>query len=182
MGTLTAQILVGSAHPNHDGIEPTHYLFLSENSRPAWILTSQNISSLNFDRHPPIRSSIVWIPTVENMLEDALLMIAYYIVRDPDIREMANSFTEMKRAQRQELYGLFTAEQRQELYRKCRQIERFPKVIVSIFHDSSIRSKVAVLEHYQMDFEVCMVCYSRSSTGWRNKPEIWGEPPEIRGY
>ena len=38
MATITAHILVGSAHPNHGGILRTHSLFLSENSRPAWTL------------------------------------------------------------------------------------------------------------------------------------------------
>lgn len=33
MATFTAQILVGSPHPNHGGINPTYSLFLSENSR-----------------------------------------------------------------------------------------------------------------------------------------------------
>ncbi len=79
MATFTAQILVGSPHPNHGGINPTHSLFLSENSRPAWILV---------DPYPdsgPRNSRIVWIPTLENMLEDALLMIAVYVCKDDGI-------------------------------------------------------------------------------------------------
>jgi len=43
MGTLTAQFLVGKTHPNHGGINPTHYLFLSENSRPVFTLLKENI-------------------------------------------------------------------------------------------------------------------------------------------
>jgi hypothetical protein len=39
MGTITAQILVGSPHLYHDGLMPTHQVFLSENSRPARVLT-----------------------------------------------------------------------------------------------------------------------------------------------
>ena len=35
MATLTPQILVGIPHPNHGGINPSHFLFLSENNRPA---------------------------------------------------------------------------------------------------------------------------------------------------
>ncbi len=180
MGTMTAQILVGSAHPYHDGIDPTHYLFLSENSRPSWLLTSQNLFSNDFDRHPPLRSPIVWIPTVSNMLEDALLMIAYYILRNPGVRALANSFTDMKRAQRRELYEMFTEEQREQLYQECRRIQNFPKLIVSVFHHSSIRSQVAVLEQYQMDFEVCVVCYSRMHSGRKGEVEIWGTPPSNR--
>ena len=69
MGSFTAQIIVGQAHPNHGGIIPSYYLFLSENSKPAWLLMSENITS-NKDKQ------ITWFPTVENMLQDALLMIS----------------------------------------------------------------------------------------------------------
>ncbi|MEW6260776.1 MAG: hypothetical protein AB1547_12850 [Thermodesulfobacteriota bacterium] len=177
MGTLTAQILVGSTHPYHEGIDPTHYLFLSENSRPAWLLTSQNIFSRDFDRHPPIPSSIVWIPTVENMLEDALLMIAYFIARNPEIRSLLRSFTDMPQVRRCELYDLLTGEQRHQLYQQCRRIENFPKLIVSVFRHSTIQKQIAVLEQYRMDFEVCMVCYSRLHSGMKGETEIWGAPP-----
>lgn len=67
MATLTAQILIGEGHPNHDGINPSHYLFLSENSRSAWVLLPENIFSQSSKRTP----KITWIPTVDNMLEDA---------------------------------------------------------------------------------------------------------------
>lgn len=180
MGTMTAQILVGSAHPYHDGIDPTHYLFLSENSRPAWVLTSQNVFSDHFDRHPLISSPIIWIPSVENMLEDALLMIAYYITQNPEIRTMVRSYTDMRQAQRRQLYDMFTHEQRHQLYRQCRQIENYPKLIVSVFHYSTIRTQISVLKQYQMDFEVCMVCYSRIHSGKKGETEIWGAPTTKR--
>ncbi|WP_051328114.1 hypothetical protein [Desulfatirhabdium butyrativorans] len=180
MGTFTAQILVGNSHPYHDGIEPTHYLFLSENSRPAWMLTSQNVIPRDFDRHPPIPSPIVWIQTVENMLEDALLMIAYSIARNPEIQTMARSFTDMRHARRRELYDMFTEEQRHQLYQKCRQAENFPKLIISVFQHSTIRNQIAVLEQYRMDFEVCMVCYSKMQNGMNGQTEIWGAPPTTR--
>jgi len=53
-----------------------HYLFLSENSRAAWILVPQNV----FRGFQPVRGpKITWIPTVENILEDALLVMALYV-------------------------------------------------------------------------------------------------------
>ena len=70
MGTMTAQILVGSSHPNHDGIQPTHWLFLSENSKSAWVLTSQNIFEEDITTN-----QIIWIPSIDNMLEDAFSKI-----------------------------------------------------------------------------------------------------------
>ena len=81
MATLTAQILVGSAHPNHDGINPTHYVFLWENDRPAWILVHQNI----FKEREENVGRITWIPTIENILEDALLMIAIHVCKNNEV-------------------------------------------------------------------------------------------------
>jgi hypothetical protein len=75
MAALTAQILAGSPHPRHDGINPAHYLFFSENDRPAWVLVNQNI----FPEKQSGHSKITWIPTIENMFEDALLMIAIHV-------------------------------------------------------------------------------------------------------
>jgi|TARA_B100001971_G_C18207592_1_gene548595 hypothetical protein len=43
MGSFTTQILVGSGDSNHGGIYPTHFMYLSENDRPAWILMGQNV-------------------------------------------------------------------------------------------------------------------------------------------
>jgi len=74
MASLIAQILIGCPHPNHDRINTTHYLFLSENDRPGWVLVDQNISQEDRSSLP----KITWIPTVENMLEDALLMVSYH--------------------------------------------------------------------------------------------------------
>ena len=71
MGTFTAQILVGTPDLYHGGIIPTHYLFLSENDRPAWILEDKSGSQ-----------NVVWVPTIEDILEDALLMIAVHVCKD----------------------------------------------------------------------------------------------------
>jgi len=65
MAALTTQILIGSPHPNDGGIIPSHFLFLSEGNRPAWILVNQNIDQVEEHKH----SKITWIPTLENMLK-----------------------------------------------------------------------------------------------------------------
>jgi len=80
MSAITAQILVGQAHPNLGGINPTHYLFLSENSRPVWILVPQNLWELESSIN---EKKVTWIPTVENLLEDALLMIGIHVLKNP---------------------------------------------------------------------------------------------------
>ncbi len=84
MATFTAHILVGHSHPNHGGISPSHALFLSENSRPTWILIPLGLpGSESTTGH----NSITWVPTVEHMLEDALLMIAVHVLQERSIVE-----------------------------------------------------------------------------------------------
>ncbi len=170
MATLTAQILVGGPHPNHDGINPTHYLFLSENHRPAWILVDQNI----FQGKQLGHSKITWIPTVENMLEDALLMIAIHVRKNREIIEHAKDFCSEIQTDRLELYSVLEESQLKQLYQECRAITDFPKLIVSVFRRSTIEKQLPLLEEYKMDVEICRVNYSRLYSSWTKDTKIEG--------
>lgn len=170
MATLTAQILIGSPHPHHDGINPTHYLILSENDRPAWVLVNQNI----FQEERSSFSKIIWIPTVENMLEDALLMIAIHVCKNREIIEHAKGFSAKIQTDRIEMYSDLEESQRKQLYQECRAITDFPKVIVSAFRGSTIEKHLPLLEQYKMDVEVCRVSYSRLYSSWTNNTRIEG--------
>lgn len=170
MASMTAEIIIGYPHPNHEGINPTHYLFLSENDRPALMLVDQNII-------PNERGSsrlITWIPTVENMLEDALLMVAIHVLKERNITEMAKSFSNKIMSKRVELYKNLSEYQRNLLYKNCREISDYPKLIISVFSGSTIEGKLDVLEHYKMDVEVCHPIYSRLSSPWTNGSVIKG--------
>jgi hypothetical protein len=151
MATLSAQILVGSPHPYHAGINPTHYMFLSENDRPAWILVDQNI----FQEEQGSFSKITWIPTVENMLEDAILMVAIHVLKDREILRIAKNVNIRTDAKWVEFSSNLDDPQRNRLYKKCRVISDFPKLIISVFKGSTIENQLSVLDHYKMDVEVC---------------------------
>lgn len=170
MGTLTAQILVGSPHPNHGGITPTHYLFLSENSRPAWILTYENI----FNAGRRNAGKITWIPTTENMLEDALLMIAVHVSKNHEIIKLAKGFNDEIDGDQIELYSALHDAQRKQLYLKCQSIPDFPKVVISVFRSSTIENQLRILKQYKMDVEVCRVVYSRLYSSWGNNIRVEG--------
>ena len=166
MGTFTAQILIGEPHQNHDGIIPYHQLFLSENSRPAWMLREIYYPD---DAPKTDAEKTVWIPTMENMLEDALLMIAVHIIHSPDILNVASAYTEEISASFLELYSAFKDEELEMLYEKCRGIEAFPKLAVSVFRHSTIAGQLSVLQKYKMDVEVCTPVYSRLYSPWKEK-------------
>jgi hypothetical protein len=170
VATLTAQILVGSPHPNHDGINPTHFLFLSENDRPAWMLVQENV----FEENRGGAGRITWIPTVEDMLEDALLMIAIHVAKNREVVELARSFNSRIEMDKVALPSVLEEIQRRRLYLKCRSILDFPKLVISVFRGSTIDKQLSVLEEYKMDVEVCRVGYSRLSSPWASESTTGG--------
>jgi hypothetical protein len=156
MGTITAFILVGASHRYPDGITPSHYLFLSENDRPAWILVSQNISESLSHELPSPGESITWVPTQDHMLEDAFLLIALHVIRDRELVHMAGEFCREILSPRVVLYDCFHDDQRRLLYERCRKISQWPKIVLSVFKGSSVQNPLPVFQQYPMNFEVCL--------------------------
>ena len=177
MATFTAQIMVGTPHPNHGGINPTHYLFLSENSRPAWVLVPQNV----FEREQPNRSSkITLIPTLEHMLEDAFLMTAIFVLEDEEICRLARQFFRNKERNWVELYNDVDPEHLEVLYEKCRALPNNHKLVITAYDGSSIRSQLHVVGEYKMDVEVCVPFYSRWYSAWQNETRTSGSLEKLR--
>jgi len=171
MAALTAQILVGTPHQNHGGINPTHYLFLSENNRPAWILVPENV----FNEEPGKFNKITWVPTLENMLEDALLMIAIHVIKDKELCDLSKKYFRKKASEWAELYEDIDMKDLKKLYKKCSEIGNRHKVVISVFEGSSIRSNhMKTLENYRMDVEVCTPTYLRIYSPWNGKTRIEG--------
>ncbi len=173
MGSFTAEILVGSPHPYHGGIIPTHFLFLSENSRPNLILVSEKIFSNKSENVKKIR----WIPTVENMLEDALLMISLNVVKNEEMIKLFRKFSQKNEDDNILIYNDLKKEERDELYQRCREIENFPKIVVSVFKGSTIMSQLFVLKKYKMDVEVCPFVYCREYSMWSKEVKEYGNLP-----
>tara|TARA_Y100000310_G_C20457028_1_gene703520 strand:+ start:136 stop:609 length:474 start_codon:yes stop_codon:yes gene_type:complete len=147
MGTFTAQVLIGREHPYHGGINPSHQLFLSENNRPAWILKS-------FEEND---EKTVWIPTLEHMFEDALLMIGIYILKDKKLIELFRKYRKSKNDSDMnlvELYDDIDSKDLDKLYEQGKKMKTDYKLIFSIFEESSIKNVDNVLKDYNFKFEV----------------------------
>ena len=175
MATLTSQILIGSPHPNHGGIGPSHYLFLSENSRPAWILVNQNLDKDTSRNELPI----IWIPTIENTLEDAFLMIGIYVCNDKDLEQLALQYNPEIKNSGIELYEYLNGEQREKLYERVRKLSDFPKIIISAFKGSLIIPQLHAITAYSMDVEVCTPTFSRLYSAWNKNHTIEGDLESI---
>lgn len=171
MGTITAQILVGSPHLYHEGLMPTHQVFLSENSRPAWVLTRPGLVPPPHTRPPrgeeeagrrPPHRRITWIPGgPDHILEDALVMIAYHVIGDPGVVALADECIGGIGGERVSLDAACSAERMEEIRERCRTVEAWPKLILSAFEGSSVLRQLPVLERYPMMFEVCSPSFIR---------------------
>jgi hypothetical protein len=160
MATYTASILIGHSHPNHSGIIPTHELFLSENSRPAWILVP----------HMPTEEfrKKIWIPSVENMLEDALLMINAIVLGNKKIRSSLNQFC--KRISAVEIYSVPDIERRKIYKLSRKEYEGINiKLCLSVYEQSTLKKQLIVLKEYPFEMEVCRTSFSRSHSMWTGK-------------
>ena len=96
MATTTATILIGRAHQNDSGINPTHFIQFTENDRPALILQAIEGES----------KKVVIIPTIENTIDDIYLMIAVFILKAVKPSKKLNSFS------RKSLYEILDEEER----------------------------------------------------------------------
>jgi len=170
MATLTANILVGTTHPNHGGINPTHYVFLSENSKPAWILVPENISSPKTFKD----QRVIWVPTSENMLEDALLMIAIHVIKHKEVCDLSKKYFVNNNKEIVKMYEDINQENLEELYRKCRCIDNSYKIVISILEGSTLQEQIKLIENYKMDIEVCTSQYSRLYSMWSRETKIKG--------
>lgn len=169
VGTITAQILIGKGHPYHDGIEPSHRLYLSEHSRPSWILVPENWGGGSGG------SKVTWVPTVENSLEDALLMIGIHVIKDPELVALAGQYIRSKENNWVVVYEDADPENLVHLYRRCRELENTFKLVITVMRGSLIEAKLKVLELYNMDVEVCRPQFVRLYSQWLDQTRVEGE-------
>lgn len=118
MATITVQLLIGEAHTWHGGIMNAATINLYENSRPAWVYEPAKRKEEN----------IYWVPTIENMLEDGLLLAAVHIWRNEDIIGTLREAAGNDNLNQLELYNL-SKEGRDIIYEKCRVLNNGAKVI-----------------------------------------------------
>ena len=160
MSTITAYMLIGQGHPNHDGIWPKHLATLSENSRPTWSLWQWE-----GDR----RAGVDWNPTVEHMLEDGLLLVGLRAIEHPVLVAKADPALLTNAA------GLYDLDQEilAALRSECRSLEGY-KIVLTVLEGSSIRDQLPILEDYAVDVEVCPAVFSRIWSRWSEETVVTG--------
>ena len=170
MSVITAQILIGESHPNHGGIYPTHVLYLSEQGEPSWILTEHRVLVAD----PRKQNPIIWIPTMENMLEDALLMISHHVLKKPEIAKAFGENTCIRDKPFIRLPEEVDREQLTRLHAINQGLDMRCKLMINLFEGSSVRRHLLVLEKYGMELEVTTPIYSRAHARSRKEMVVRG--------
>jgi hypothetical protein len=159
MATITAQILIGKAHPNDNGIQPTHALYLHEGSICSW-----SLQSVDLNRPLPANEMSQWVCDPNEMLSDALVLIGLYFSNDEKFIYRSLELIPYIKTKRFDSFSI-PRNDREELLRMLKQTP-MPKMIISIFNDSSLRGNTGLLNEYEFDCEICESTFSRHQSAW----------------
>ena len=158
MAVMMAQILIGNRHSFEIGINPEYTIYYSENDKPALILSKEDI----YDRSEVIEfDQKVWIPTIENTLEDALLMIGIYLEEDEELIKLADKyFTDYKDKKIVYLYDDIEQSNLEKLYEINRNKRKEYKLVISEFNPNAERFfDYSILKYFDMDITLARVDY-----------------------
>ena len=150
MRETTAEIWIGEDQSSdwvgtQGGINATHLMLLRENSRPAWMLLPGNL----YDSNPPlIKPSKVWNPTLENPIQDALLLFAVLGAKIPEVRAVFNEFEKSRSKSRIDLSAKFPRGVPKSIYAASQRHLKGWHVIVSVGSYSLASRDLDVLSKY----------------------------------
>lgn len=95
-----------------------------------------------------------WIPTVENMLEDLLLMLGALSGAQPEVTEVLKPLI-AGNLRRVEVYDLGES-QRSGLYELSQKTPFRTKLVLTLLEDSTRVGQVDRICRYQIDCELCL--------------------------
>ena len=162
MATYTAQILAGFRDPDCDGINPTHVLFLSENSRSAWCLYPI------FKPGKPFFEKI-WVCDSSTLLEDAMLMIGLFVLQNKELISLAERYDE-KLISESFVEFLYPYEKKEGFYKKLKTISwNYLKVNLSLYLGSSLKEVLKLKEYKDLQFEIAVSLYLKNFSPFSRK-------------
>jgi hypothetical protein len=156
------------------GIAPVRIMYLIEGARAAWVLEPV---AHNAQAGQPV----TWIPRrPEQILTDALVMIAALVDEDPAVRELIED--RLKPGQSRELLAGDRADLTElpedvlEEHGAAALGSVRSKLVVTAMSGSSLTGQLALLDRCSMDAEVCMVSWMRE-TDSEDNTKVAGELP-----
>ena len=176
MSAVTSVILVGHANPYHGGNRSFAEIDLDEGSRPALVL---RWTAPTRRGAPEVFRKFTMIPTLEHMLDDSILMIAYAVCRHSKIFPKINRITKNAplESHRLTMADDFTPKQREDLYAAAKEIDDLPKATWCLFDGTSIKPSMSHLKDYRLECEATRSVYSRSYTNFTDTWDVKGKLP-----
>jgi len=153
MATVTAFILVGMAHQNSSGINPTHYIMLYENDQPS-------LSLYKFENNKEI---IRIRPTPEKIVDNIYLLIHTFVLKS-DIF-LSNNISG------KEIHKLFNEEKNKMSYEKIiTSLETYDfKVVFNILSGSTLQEQIDRIKEYPNDYEITIPKFRKEYSFRSNK-------------
>jgi len=166
MAAVTAIVLVGNPHTNDGGNRSFAMIELEEGSRAAFSIKANSFRGIAQDAEYFRKFTV--IPSVEFMVDDLILMIAYAICRNSEIFAQVNAFTENAalNGHRLNIYDDLSMEQRMGLYETLKLARYLPKLTFCLFEQTGLTSSISHLREYQMECEVTHTIFIREYSGW----------------
>jgi hypothetical protein len=176
MGAVTAVILIGQPHPKKGGNRAFAQIHLEEGDRPAlvlrWLCPPISRAKASF-------RNFTMIPTLENTLDDSILMVAYAVTGHSAVVDKVNRLTNDIAADSRHLtmYKDFTPAGRQSIYATLKKLDDLPKVTWCLFDGSLLNSSISHLAKYHLECEVTHSVFAREYAVWTEGWSIKGGLP-----
>jgi hypothetical protein len=145
MTSMTAHLLV-STEDRERGFFPSHQLCLYEGPLPLWRLTA--IDAI------PGAALAVWVPTVEHMLADAVLMVGLHVVRDASLLELAGRSIRRPHYERIDVCGDIEPRDADMLREASRKIAPSYHLLLTARDRSHVWTQIDQLRRYAASVEI----------------------------
>ena len=174
MGAITAVILIGQSHPNSGGNRSFAQITLEEGDRPALLL---RWLCPPHDRGKESFRTFMTIPTLENTLDDSILMVAYSVSRHSAVFDKVNRLTKGAPvdSNRLTMYKDFKPAGLKSIYADLRQLDDLPKVTWCLFEGSLLNNSIDHLTKYKLECEVTRSVFTREYSAWTPGWEVRGK-------
>ena len=173
MSSMTAQLSVGTPDRYHDGIRPTHVLWLRENDQAIWTLIEVH-SQIYGDPDRAVDEPEPWATQPirwggnqpEQILRNGFLILALHVLRDEALIEQTmHSVPALLEVGRVDLSKVDPAALN-ALHELSMTADLPGKVVVSVMGGSTLEGQLPLLERYSTQLEVCTVTYSHTWGGF----------------
>ena len=166
-------ILIGGSHPNDGGIFPSHMVEIIDGGRQAWRLQALDGSD------PDIQEPIRWVTDPAHLIDDLRVLIALFVVKDPDAIAFARGLSPKLFDPFVETEEVLTTEQWADLRQVIWKLGQngLPKLVVTTDRGPEAPAWMSGFASWPGEIVVCTAVYDRWFNQWDGKEHVEGSLP-----